>query len=63
MYRKLDKYLSDIKVTFQVISNYAIEFICRVERGFSTFCGDLKIDARSTGSTDSLTWWTIKGDC
>lgn len=57
MYRKLDKYLSDIKVAFQVISNYAIEFVCRVERGFSRFCGDLKniTDSTSTESIDSLT--------
>lgn len=37
-----ETYLSDIKVAFQVISNYAVEFICRVKRGFCRFCGDLK---------------------
>lgn len=42
MYRKLDKYLSDIKVAFQVISNDAVEFVCGEERGFRGFCGDLK---------------------
>lgn len=36
------KYLSDIKVSFQVVSHYAVEFICRVERSFCRLCGDLK---------------------
>lgn len=40
--KKINKYLSDIKVAFQVISNDAVEFICREERGFAGLDGDLK---------------------
>lgn len=34
-------YLSDIKVPFQVISDYSVEFLCGVQRGFAGLCGDL----------------------
>lgn len=35
-------YLPDVKIPFQVISNYSVEFLRGVQRGFAGLCGDLK---------------------
>lgn len=41
------RYLSDIKVPFQVISDYSVEFLCRVQRGFAGLRGDLNPPRRT----------------
>lgn len=38
----VEHYLSNIKIPFQVISDYSVELLCGVQWGFAGFCGDLK---------------------
>lgn len=64
--RNWKKNLFDVKVAFQVISDYAIDFICRIQRGFSRFCGHLKIIKEEVTRNDYLInnvwlfdWWFV----
>lgn len=54
------KYLSDIKVSFQVVSHYAVEFICGVERSFCRLCGDLQ-KCIYIFTTHNMEWAECKG--
>lgn len=38
----LNLYLLDVKIPFEVISDYSVEFLWGVQRGFAGLCGDLK---------------------
>lgn len=38
----LKLYLPDVKIPFQVISDYSVEFLWGVQRGFAGLRGDLK---------------------
>lgn len=38
----LKLYLPDVKIPFQVISDYSVEFLWGVQRSFAGLCSDLK---------------------